>query len=231
MSRFHTIFSNRHVVLPVVHVTNLEQALRNVNIAQGEGADGVFLINHSMGHGRLLEIYGQVIMRWPGLWVGVNCLDLGTETVFERVPRGMAGVWTDDGLIEENCQDQPAAEALLATQRRCNWEGLYFGGVAFKYQRTVANLAAVARTAAYYLDVVTTSGPGTGQAAAPEKLRVMREALGEHPLALASGVTPENIPSYLPYVDCFLVATGISRSFDELDPLRVRLLMNAVRRG
>src|SRR5438477_29238 len=83
-------------------------------------------------------------------------------------------------------------------------------------------LAAAARAAAASMDVVTTSGPGTGQAAAPDKLRRMKEALGVTPLAIASGVTPENVGGYLPWVDCFLVATGISRTFEEFDPGRVR---------
>jgi predicted TIM-barrel enzyme len=79
------------------------------------------------------------------------------------------------------------------------------------------------------MDVVTTSGPGTGQAARPEKVRAMKEAIGSHPLALASGVTPENVTDYLAWVDCFLVATGISYTFEELDPGRVADLVEVVR--
>ena len=67
------------------------------------------------------------------------------------------------------------------------------------------------------MDVVTTSGPGTGQVAHVEKIRIMKESLGDFPLAIASGINPDNILEYLSYSDCFLVATGISRSFEELD--------------
>jgi predicted TIM-barrel enzyme len=93
----------------------------------------------------------------------------------------------------------------------------------------VRDLAKAARRAAPWIDVVTTSGPGTGKAAAPAKVRAMKEALGEHPLALASGVTPENVTDYLPWVDGFLVATGISYTFEDLDPARVRDLVRIVR--
>lgn len=81
------------------------------------------------------------------------------------------------------------------------------------------------------MDVVTTSGPGTGKAAAVEKIRTMKEALGDFPLAIASGITPENVSDYLPYADCFLVATGISRNFEQLDPARTHALVEAVRRA
>jgi predicted TIM-barrel enzyme len=53
--------------------------------------------------------------------------------------------------------------------------------------------------------------------------------LGEAPLGIASGITPENVEEYLPLADCFLVATGIIRSFSQLDLTRVRLLIERVR--
>ena len=89
-------------------------------------------------------------------------------------------------------------------------------------------MVAATRLAARYMDVVTTSGPGTGLACSPDKVRCMKEALGETPLAVASGVTLENVADYLLWVDCFLVATGVSRSFEELDPLRVEKVVEAV---
>jgi predicted TIM-barrel enzyme len=90
-------------------------------------------------------------------------------------------------------------------------------------------LAKAARIASRYIDVVTTSGPGTGQAAALEKIQVMKEALDDFPLAIASGITPENAVQYLPWADCVLVATGISRTFEEFDPQRTQDLVNRVR--
>lgn len=56
----------------------------------------------------------------------------------------------------------------------------------------------------------------------------MREAVDEHRLAVASGVTPENVQDYLPYVDDFLVATGISKNFHTLDPEKARELAGII---
>jgi predicted TIM-barrel enzyme len=78
------------------------------------------------------------------------------------------------------------------------------------------------------MEVVTTSGPGTGKAASPDKIRTMKQALGDFPLAIASGITPDNIDDYLPNADCFLVATGVSSSFDELDAKLVEQLVEKV---
>jgi predicted TIM-barrel enzyme len=222
------VFQNRHVVLPVIHVTSTAQALENASIARDAGADGVFLINHAMSSEELLSAHVAVRARFPNWWIGVNCLDLEPEQVFERITDSVNGVWTDNAMIDEANEAQPLAQKVLDSRNQRGWSGLYFGGVAFKYQRRVEDLAAAARRAMRYMDVVTTSGSGTGHAADVNKIRVMKEALGTFPLAIASGITPENVAEYMPHADCFLVATGISKSFEELDPAKVKALIQVV---
>ena len=68
-NRFFQIFENKHVVLPVIHVGYEEQAIRNTAIAKEAGADGVFLINHSISSDELLEIHEKVVEQFPGWWV------------------------------------------------------------------------------------------------------------------------------------------------------------------
>ena len=131
-------------------------------------------------------------------------------------------------MIRETEDDQPEADAVLAAIRETGWPGLYFGGVAFKYQRPVDDLGAAAWIAGRYMDVVTTSGVGTGQAAHLEKIGAMKAVLGDVPLAIASGIIPENARDYLPISDCYLVATGIGDSFEELNPGRVGALVEVV---
>jgi predicted TIM-barrel enzyme len=230
MSRFRAVFASRHVILPIIHVVGVDQALRNAQIAQEQGADGVFLISHGrVSDDELLDIHQAVVSAVPELWAGVNCLGLSVEAVFARAGDRVAGVWVDDALVDERRDEQPAAQQILEVQRRHGWRGLYFGGVAFKYQRPVKDLARAARLAAPYMEVVTTSGPGTGHAPEPDKIRTMKQALGDHPLAIASGIAPENVNDYLEHADCFLVATSISYTFEELDPARVRDLVRVVR--
>ena len=223
------IFPERHIVLPVIHVECQEQALRNAKIARDANVDGVFLINHGMPYTELLSIHSAVVAEHSDWWIGVNCLDLSPIDVFGCIDDTVKGVWVDNAMIDENAVVQPKAERVLEARKKTGWPGLYFGGVAFKYQRPVDDLERAATKAARYMDVVTTSGPGTGCAALPEKTTVMKRALGDHPLAIASGITPENVGDYLDSADCFLVATGISKSFEELDAERVNALVHKIR--
>jgi hypothetical protein len=137
-----------------------------------------------------------------------------------------------DGLWTDNADPgTPAASLAWSLKQRDGWTGEYFGGVAFKYQREVEDVAAAAVAATTCMDVVTTSGAATGEAAGIEKIVAMKRAIGSFPLAIASGISPENVGDYLPHVDCFLVATGISRGFHELDPGRTRALADLVHEG
>ena len=68
MTRFRETFANRHIILPVVHVAEPEQALRNAEITRRQGCDGVFLIRHEIDdkellriHHRLFEAFVQVL--------------------------------------------------------------------------------------------------------------------------------------------------------------------------
>jgi hypothetical protein len=148
--------------------------------------------------------------------------------VFARISPRVAGVWVDDARVREDLPEQVDAAALARARAASGSAALYFGGVAFKYQRPVEDVARAARIAAGYMDVVTTSGPGTGHAADVAKIRAMKAALGPTPLAIASGITPDNVGEYLPVADCFLVATGISSSFDELSAAKVAALVDRV---
>lgn len=227
-SRYRQAYPGRHAVLPVIHVDSLEQAQRNVRIAREAGADGAFLINHGMADQALLDIHTAVADTHADWWVGVNCLGMSPYQVFEAISSKVRGVWSDNAEIKETQDQQPYAEGVLAIRDARVPGCLYFGGVAFKYQRHVQDLEAACRVAARYMDVVTTSGPGTGRAADIDKIQRMKLALGSTPLAIASGITPENVEDYLPHADCFLVATGISRTFTELDPARVLALVQRV---
>jgi predicted TIM-barrel enzyme len=227
MSLFNDTFSSRHVILPVIHVDGLDQALRNTDRAISNGCDGVFLINHQDSAKWLLEVHQKVREQCPDIWIGVNLLDKQPWDAFKLLDEGVNGLWVDQAFIGED-GSQAIPKKIHKDRIRSGWKGLYFGGVAFKYQQPVEDLAEVSRVAGEFMDVITTSGPGTGKAAEIEKIREMRSA-SSAPLAIASGVTVENVGGYLPIADCFLVATGISESWTELDPVKVKQLVKKVR--
>ncbi len=209
-------FGCSKVLLPVIHVDSPEQAVRNAELCSEAGADGVFVINQ----GSSLETVGHAIEGIDSnlgrdFWIGINRLGYRPTKVFENLHPLVSGVWSDNSGIS----DVPNIEVenLLGFSEFLD-KGLYFGGFAFKYQEQPKNLALAAERAGSYIRVPTTSGTGTGISADINKIKIIRSAMWPStPLAIASGITPSNVGEYLPYVDAFLVATGISDSFNELN--------------
>ena len=228
-------------VLPVVHVLDEQQTSRNVAIAAQEGAQGVFLINHDFHYELLLPIIGKIREKFPYMWLGVNFLGVSGLKAFpilgELASKGIVvdAYWADNAYIDERAQleEQKNAIAIRLAREKSNWKGLYFGGTAFKMQRRVAagDVGVASSLATHFMDVVTTSGDATGVAANLDKIKAMRSNGGNAAMAIASGITIANASKYIPYVDCFLVATGISapRDFYNLDPNKLRSLLQICR--
>ncbi|MFN5998280.1 MAG: BtpA/SgcQ family protein [Paracoccaceae bacterium] len=236
---FQQLFgSNGPVVTPVIHVLSTAQALANLEVLRAAGCPGAFLINHDFGRDAFLPILREVRRAMPDLWLGVNFLAedgrVGFAALGALAAEGHAfqALWADDACLDERQADQLDAKAIAAARADSGWEGMYFGGVAFKKQRPVADadLERAARLGAEWMDVVTTSGLATGQAPDLAKIARFRASIGDAPLALASGITPENAGHFAADVDCFLVATGINHpgDFYNIDPARLTALLQAV---
>ena len=241
-SAFHKQFKSAGpVVFPVIHVLDTAQAERNVRIAIGEGATGVFLINHDFPYPQFLPIVREVRKKFPALWLGVNFLAVTGKDAFpvlaqlQREGTPVDGYWADDARIDERraADDQMEAREIAAIRESCGWQGFYTGGTCFKKQREVAaeHYEYSAGLAANYMDAVCTSGAATGQAADLAKIATFRRAIGDTALTVASGITPENAHSYGGDVDGFLVATGINLAGDfyNIDPARLAKLLKFTR--
>lgn len=228
-------------VLPVIHVSDAQQAVRNAEVALNEGAQGVFLINHDFPHNDLVPIIEHVRRCFPALWLGVNFLGVTGRDAFpilgglEAAGTMVDAYWADDARIDERADDQTEAREIAGVRASSGWSGLYFGGTAFKKQRDVApeDHERSAAIATGYMDAVTTSGIATGEATDLSKVETFRRGCGDHALAIASGVTPDNVHLYAGLVDGILVATGINFAGDfyNTDPERLRALISHARRA
>jgi len=226
-------------VFAVVHVRTAPQAEHNLRIAEETGCDGAFLISHGeVAPQTLWEIYFQM-RRATHLSLGINQLAYPTSTCISQAytlgkREGLAVpmIWADN--YKNTHPDQSIPEVVKDFKDRLHEGLVLFGGVAFKHQPEEGlrgdALAQEACLAVPHVDVLTTSGIATGTAPAVEKVRIIREAIGPHArLAVASGITPENVEEFLPYVDCFLVASGISKDFYTLDAIKAHRLTRQVK--
>ena len=236
MNRITEVFGVSHVLLPVIHPVSRDTALASIASVHEAGVKGVWLIDQGMQEGELLQLAREVHDRHPTLWIGLNLLSRSPLEALTLVLNMsfIGGLWTDDAGIDEHQPRlwQTRAGAFTSSRNVTGWWGLYFGGVAFKYQRPVApeDLGRAAEAAVSHVDVLCTSGPGTGHAADVAKVRALRGGFGDRPIALASGVTAENVRSYMPYVQAFLVGTGLESRLGVIDPGKLAAMIRAMQR-
>lgn len=217
-------------ILPVVHHLDYETSYSQGALALSAGADGVFLISHGGKDEDLFAPAADLKEQFPDKLIGLNLLGSRPLMALSQVrTAGLDMVWDDAPGVTSTQANGPAQEIahLLASTPS---SPLFFGSVAFKYQPHEPN-PGQASVRAWQLGMIpTTSGPGTGEAPSVSKIAAMRDALGsDAPLAIASGMTPENVASFLPYITHFLVATGISLDDHHFAAVKLDAFVRAVR--
>lgn len=202
-------------VWPVIHVNHdMKTSLENAHIAWSQGCEGVFLIQ-MQGRDEMLEpIYHHLRSLFPELKVGFNFLSLSGNpgrAMQKSLDLGADATWSDNpGVRSDGIALGAIQVSALLTEHP---EHLFFGSVAFKYQPEDPDPKAAAEVARNLNMIPTTSGVATGQAPSVEKLKGIQDGQ-HHPLALASGVTPENVAELAPYLSHILVSTGITNDFE-----------------
>lgn len=208
-------------VFPVIHLVDVLQVREQAKICDALGADGIFLIDMGLSEVSTERAIEAVRAVTPDLWLGANWLGVSPQAAASHAVRyGLQGMWSDYGVSPRIPPDFNVAGGPVET----------FCAAAFKTQGHVTEnqYAEVVKKAAAVMDVVTTSGPGTGYAADSRKLKIMREAADEvgARLAVASGVSPSNAAEQLKYVDDVLLATGIEESFGHIGYGKLERVIN-----
>lgn len=216
------------MIIPVIHTVNLEQVQYNVNLCQNNGINDVFLISHRVRDWKKASYDFQSYLDWikstyPNMNVGANFLQLDTlSAVVEAKKIGFDWLWADKSFLQRKSTLTIAEE--IANTADLN-KIAYFGCVAFKYQSPEEDLEWTCKKAIDLMNVVVTSGDGTAQAPDIEKIKLIKEFIGTKPLAIASGITPENKSMFKDYVEHFMVASSITDSNEFIIEARLKDLI------
>ena len=222
---------------PVIHVVNEKLAIDNINICVDSEVSGVFLISHKLNYKKFIPIAITLRNLFPDVWMGINILDCNISKALLELPDKkmvindkciFQGYWSDTTYVvsDKDKNNQWAAGALNNMHHRGI---IFFGGFAFKYQAEVKDMENEAKLTSNFVDYLTTSGDATGYPPTPEKIQRIRNAVGDKAIAIASGISINNVETF-GMADAFLVASSIGKTFTELDPIKTKELAGIIRK-
>lgn len=206
-------------VLPVIHILNEQQAIDQAELLVNSGCDGFWLINHAGDDYLTLALALMMENKYQDHIVGVNLLSkTGKSAIDAVVESGIKYLWLDAAGVHSETPDKELLGYIKNVSEKN--DVVVFAGAAFKYQKPEPNPGKAAELAKEHGFKVTTSGSGTGHAADVDKIASMSSVV-EGELAIASGLTVENLDDYHPYVEYALIATGISLDDHYFDPKKL----------
>jgi hypothetical protein len=211
-------------ILPVIHHENDKLTLAEAKLAFACGADGVFLISHDGRDAKLVPLAKKLAEKHGAERIGLNFLSSSFGPAYELAMLLKIGmIWVDNANLDSS-HVSSIAKAISENNKSRPGAPIIYAGVSFKYQAHEPDPAGAAAAAARLGFIPTTSGSATGHAPDVEKIAAMRQAAGDR-LAIASGITPENISQFLPMATDILVATGVSDPDGRFNESRLRELI------
>lgn len=213
----------------------IEQAFADVEASIAGGADAVVLINEWCSLAELEGTVHAVRERYPKLKLGVNYLGDPAEPYGYRESFRLARtyelqiVWTDFSGVDLINERAPVDLHLIQKERP---PSVFYGsGVHMKYstlQDSKKTIEESALQAMGWVDGVIVTGPKTGVACNPETALRARTVIGNYPLGVASGVSPENVHTLRDVLDFFLVASSLQDDGKRIVENKVRRLRQAL---
>lgn len=213
----------------------LDEAFWDLENAMEGGADAVVFINEWSSHEELKNCLDGVRKKYQGP-LGVNYLpkeaspDYGTIEAFSLAKDySLQIVWTDFSGVDL-IKEKPEISLHTIENQKCN-EFFYCSGIHMKYSNLIDPNKPIEKSALQamgWLDGIIMTGPKTGIAVDVDKLKRARAVLGNYPLGLASGVSPENAEQLAPHADFFLVASSLQKENFRIDGQKVKRLRRAL---
>lgn len=216
VEKWKKLFNARKQIWVVGYLnSNYEDSLSDLKIAIENGADAI--VFEGKDHQKVDEFLAQLRMAAPHFRMGVNFLgpdeNLGTyqETFTLAKKHNLEIAWTDFSGVDQIHEMKDLDLNHIESIRSDSF--FYVSGVHMKYSTLRDPKKRVEKSALQamgWVDGIVLTGSKTGAAADLEAVKSVRSQIGDFPMGLASGVTAENVSSFIPWIDFVLVNTGIS---------------------
>lgn len=235
---FLSLFKNKKPIMAMLHMKGnhkespLERAKLELQEYLDNGVDSVIVEDYFGSKKDCILMLEYLHDNFPNLVYGVNLLRSSPEEVFEVAQKyGAKFVQIDSVCGHLSPEEDLKFEEEL---QKARIPGIFLiGGVRFKYQRVCSgrSLEDDLRIGMKRCDAIAVTGSRTGEITDIEKIRKFREIIGEFPLVVAAGLTPDVVPEQLSVGDSGIVGSWLKVDhvdYGDVDPENVREFMKTV---
>ncbi len=235
---FLSLFPRKKPILAMLHLRGksrqekYEHALLEAGQLIGGGADAVIVENY-FGDYEDMETVLEAFSREKVDFVyGVNALH-NDALGFELAKKYGAGFIQLDSVAGHLAPEEDAAFGEAIAKWRAGYSGFVIGGVRFKYQpyRSGRTLEEDLRIGMSRCDAIAVTGEGTGKTTPMEKIRQFRNIMGDFPLVVGAGMTPDTCAEQFSVADAAIVGSYFKQGYLDdgyVEPAHVRIFMRAV---
>lgn len=236
---FLSLFAQPKPILAMLHLKGDtvaetdERMKREIDAYMNGGVDAIIVENYFGTYSAMCRALDYIREQKLDVVLGINCLNVDWVGVdlAARYNADFAQFDSVVGHVKPRDEESVAEFFRLARER---FSGKILGGVRFKYQPMLSenDLATDLGIAKTRCDAVCVTQDATGQETSLTKIAEFRDGLGEFPLIVGAGVTPENMREAFKLADGAIVGSYFKDTYKDtgdVDPAHVAQIMDAVR--
>lgn len=235
LEKYRSLFGR----LPVIGMLHLagddpaQRALQELSLFEEEGVSAALVENYHGSLDDVIQILQEISQRRTTIPIGINILPNKFHLAFPlAVHHGSAFIQLDHIAGK---YDRGELEVNTYNEFRKDFSAiLVLGGVWPKYYRPLvgSDLGGDITEGMGRADALVVTGAGTGEETPLKKITTFRRIMGEFPLVVGAGLTPENAYQQLQHADGAIVGTSLkcgNKTENPVDRIRVRAFMDAVK--
>lgn len=234
---FLDVFQSKKPIFGMLHLKGtsdaevMERAKKEIRVYYENGVDAVIVENYFGVYHHMMMVLEYLKENYPDHIYGVNCLDQDTMN-FELAMKYAATFVQLDSVAGHLDSKNDETFAAFMQLYRLRYSGYVLGGVRFKYQpylseRSLQEDLTIGKTRC---DAIVVTQDATGQETSMEKINEFRNILGDFPLVIGAGMTPENCAKQFAVGDAAIVGSFFKDTYKDsgdVDEEHVRCMMAA----
>jgi len=235
---FFDVFGKEKIIFAMLHLKGenseivLERTKREIDIYLSNKINALIVENYFGSENDVEQVLKYLNEKLPDIMYGVNMLD-NDQRGFEAAAKFNAKFIQLDSVAGHLTPDDDIVFADKMKQWRSLTPAVVLGGVRFKYQpyKSGRTLEEDLKIAMNRCDAIVVTGTGTGVETEMSKIKEFRSIIGDFPLIVGAGVTPDNCKECLNITNGAIIGSYFKdncKDDGEVDDSHVKKLKNAI---